>query len=420
MPSLKGLHADYPNPLEWSSFGTSSWTQPEGSLPAYIHEARVFNVNMTNWTVDVSTIFDQKVMLDLQVASPYLGANFGEGFYIVPEVGSKCLICIPSDGPPPFVLAFIMPMVTLPDTSTEEAPAGTASSVGGSPSGSSDFTYAGGRTKGKPGDIVARTRDGNFMILHRGGVAQFGASPLAQRICVPLQNLVTDISQRYSHFNAGGSINWGVQDRGNNDPDTEWRHTVRVYANDEFADLRFAMGKVRSPVPEPTGEDGETSNINQLGIGTDEDTVFEMVLARNGFEDDAGEFKADAEDVKLRIFIDRDGNMMGRWEGSVDLRVKKKLRLTVDDNIEIFCKKNVNVEAEGSVRLIGKQGASLGTAGGALELNGGGKPVASVGSTVRVAITVPINILTPAGPGTITSGQFLEGVVSNGNPTILV
>lgn len=414
---LKGFRERL-NPFLWTSFANTSWTQPEGSIPSFIHEARVFNVNMTNWTVDVATVFDQKVLLDIQVASPYLHPNSGEGFYAVPEVGSKCLICIPSDGPPPFVLAFIMPMETLPDTSSEEAPAGTAP-TGGSPTGSSDFTFAGGRSRGKPGDIVARTRDGNFMILHRGGVAQFGASPLAQRICIPLQNLVTDISQNYNHYNSGGAINWGVQDRGTEDPDTEWRHTLRVFANDALADLRFAMGKVRNPIPEPVGDDGEDSANNQLGIGTDELTVFEMVLCPGGFDTDAGEFKANAEDVKLRIFFDRGGNAMARFEGSVNLRIKKKLRLTVDDNVQIFCKKNVEFQADGMVRMIGKKGASVGTEGGALELNGGTKPIATVGSTVRVAITIPIAITTPQGPGTILSGQFLEGVVQTGNPTIL-
>jgi hypothetical protein len=421
MPALKGLYADYFNPLSWSSMATSSWTQPEGSVPAYIHEARVFNVNMTNWTVDVSTIFDQKVMLDVQVSSPYMNPNQGEGLYCVPEVGSKCLVCIPSDGPPPFVLAFVMPMVTLQDTSTDEAPAGTAPQ-GGEPKNSGDYTFAGGRRRGKPGDIVARTRDGNFMILHRGGVVQFGSTPLAQRICVPLQNLVTDISQNYNHFNGGGTINWGIQDRGAKNPRAELRHTMRVYADDEFADIRFDMGYVRAPVPEPTGDAGENSNNNQLGIGTDEDVVFEFSLARNGFETDGGDFKADAEDVKMRVFVDRAGNMMARWEGSVNLRVKKKLRLTVDDNVEIFCKKNVNVEAEGTVRLIGKKGAELGTGGGAVVVNGGGKPVAYVGSRVKCAFvpgTVPVVSPTGAPLGFVSAG-FVEGVVQAGNPTILV
>lgn len=418
-PSLKGHGRQRLDPFNWTSLaGTSAW-QPEGSIPSFIWEARVFNVNMTNWTVDVATVFDQKVMLDVQVASPYMHPYSGEGFYIVPEVGAKCLVCTPSDGPPPFVLAFIMPMETIPDTTSEEAPAGTAPESG-SAQGSSDYTYAGGRTRGKPGDIVARTRDGNFMILHRGGVAAFGASPLAQRICVPLNNLVTDISQNYNHFNSGGAINWGVQDKGSNDPEAEWRHTLRVFANDTYADLRFDMGKVRKPVPEPVGDEGETIPNTQLGIGTDEPTVFEMVLCRGGF-DDVGDFKADAEDVKLRVFFDRGGNAMARFEGAVNVRIKKKMRLTVDDNIQIFCKKNVSIEADGTVTFNGKKGFNLGTGnpGGAVTLNGGSKPVATVGSTVRVAITVPINVLIGTTPAVITSGQFLEGIVENGNPTIL-
>jgi hypothetical protein len=421
MPALKGIHADYFNPLRWTSFARSSWTQPEGSVPAFVHEARIFNVNMKNWTVDATTIFDQRVMMDIQVSSPYMNANQGEGIYCVPEPGSKCLICIPSDGPPPFVLAFIMPMVTIPDTATEDAPAGTAPR-GGAPKNSSDYTYAGGRRRGKPGDIVARGRDGNFMILHRGGVAQFGSGPLAQRICVPLQNLVTDISQNYNHFNSGGSINWGVQDRGSGDPTTEMRQTLRVFANDEYADIRFAVGHVRSPVPEPTGDAGENSNNNQLSIGTDADTVFEFVLARNGFETDAGDFKAEAEDVKMRIFVDRNGGMMARWEGSVNLRVKKKLRLTVDDNVDIFCKKDVNVTADGKVSFIGKKGASFGTAGGAVTINDGGKPVAHVGSVVRVIIPPGlVPVISPTGvPLGFVGPVPLEGVVSSGNPVTLV
>ena len=423
---LKGTSNDLFNPLNWTSFGRTSWTQPEGSVAAYVHEATVFNVNMTNWTVDVRTVFDQKVMLDVQVAAPYLHPNSGEGIYAVPEVGSKCLITIPSDGPPPVVLQFIMPVVTTPDTATEETPAGTAPR-GGSPEDSGDYNFAGGRRRGKPGDIVARGRDGNFMILHRGGVAQFGSGPLAQRICIPLSNLVTDISQNYNHFNGGGTINWGIQDRGSEDPGAEYRMTQRVYANDEYADIRVDMGRVRSPVLEPTGAAGETSNLEQLGIGTEEELVYEFVLAKNGFETDSGEFKGSAGDVKLRMFFDRGGNALARFEGSVNLRIKRKLRMTIDDDVQLFCKKNVSVQADGKLALLGKSLASLGTEGGNVVVNGGTKTVAHVGSRVKVAITVPIIVSVQAAPppappvpGLIISGQILEGVVMSGNPTILV
>jgi hypothetical protein len=424
---LKGATQEYFNPLSWASFGRTSWTQPEGSVPAFIHEARVFNVNMTNWTVDVQTIFDQKVMLDVQVSSPYMHPNTGEGLYAVPEVGSKCLIAIPSDGPPPVVLSFIMPVITTQDTGSDEAPRGTAPNGGDPEASAGDFNYGGGRSRGKPGDIVARGRDGNFMILHRGGVAQFGSGPLAQRICVPLQNLITDISQNYNHFNGAGSINWGVQDRGNSNPGAEYRMTHRVYANDEYADIRMNVGRVRAPVPEPTGSAGETSNLNQLNIGTDEEVVYEFVLARGGFESDAGEFKGKASDVKLRMFFDRGGSAMARFEGSVDLRVKKKLRITVDQDVQLFCKGNVSMQSDGKLDLTGNALASIGTKGGSVTVNGGSKAVAHVGSRVKVAITVPVAVMVqdkpppaPPSPGVIVSGQILEGVVLSGNPTILV
>jgi hypothetical protein len=364
-----------------------------------------------NWTVDVGTIFDRRLMMDIQVSSPYLNPNQGEGIYIVPEVGAKCLVCIPSDGPPPFVLAFIMPVVTQQIADAEGEETNQRSSA----------TYAGGRRRGKPGDIIARGRDGNFMILHRGGVAQFGSGPLAQRICIPLQNLVTDISQNYNHFNGGGSVNWGVQDKGSNDPTSEFRGTYRVYANDEYADIRVDMGYVQSPTGEPTGDAGEDSNNNQLGIGTSEPVVLEFALARNGFETDSGEFTASPADVKLRVFIDRGGNMMARWEGSVDLRVKKKLRLTVDDDVAIFCKKNASITADGSLKLIGSKGAELGTGGGVLTFNNGSKPLSTVGSIVSIIIPPGVlQVISPTGsPIGVVGPGTLEGVVKTGNPTLL-
>jgi hypothetical protein len=263
------------------------------------------------------------------------------------------------------------------------------------------------------------------MVLHRGGVAQFGATALAQRICVPLGNLVTDISQNYNHFNAGGAINWGVQDRGEADPPTEFRHTLRVYANDSHADIRFAAGHVKRPVPEPTGDDGEDSRNNQLGIGTEEDIVFEFALSRNGFESDAGEFNGQPVEVRLRIFIDRLGNMMGRWEGSVNLRVKKKLYLTVDDDVVIVCKKTASITAEGKLDIVGTQGVNLGTGGGVVALNGGTKALAHVGSGVKVAILPGmLNVMSltvpPVPLGTVlATTSFLEGTVTSGIPTLL-
>ena len=58
--------------------------------------------------------------------------------------------------------------------------------------------------------------------------------------------------------------------------------------------------------------------------------------------------------------------------------------------------------------------------GGVLKLNGGTKPVATVGSTVQIIVPPGVIITTSQGPGTILAGSIFQGIVQTGNPTILV
>ena len=405
--------------MDRSSF-RNSWTISEGSAGAVIHEARILDINLVNWTVDCFTIFDQMRFFDIQVSSPYMHSNAGDGIYVMPEIGAKCLVCIPSDGPPPFVLAFIMPAEVIADAGSEQAPGGTQGGQG-EVTTPTDSTFAGGRAKAKPGDIVLQGRDGNYVKLHRGGVLQIGSTELAQRIYIPLGNLVTDISQNYNHFNSGGSVNWGIR---NGSPDenleTEFKQTFRVFANDEFADIRVAVGKVHQPVPEKPGEASSSIDLEQLGIGGAQ-VVWELILAPGGFETNAGTPNASARDaVKLKIFFDADGNAMMRAEGALSLRVKKKLRIRGDDDIEIFNKGNLTIECDGVLKIIGGKGLEIGTQDAAMKINGGTKAVATVGSQILITTIVPIPIQTSSGPGTILAGAVFSGSVSTGNPTILV
>jgi hypothetical protein len=356
--------------------------------------------------VDCTSVFDRRFWGDIQVAAPYLHSTNGEGVYAVPEVGAKCQVCLPSDGTPPFCLCFIMASESL--------------TTGDKTTG---FTYGGGRGRPKPGDIVLKGRDGNFCILHRGGVLQVGSTDLAQRIYIPLGNIVTDISENYNHFNSGGSVNWGVRATAPDEElDTEFRQAFRVYANDAFADVRLAVGKVQLPVNEPAGDAGETSNLGQLNIANTKDKpiVFELVVAPGGFDTDTGQPTESARAAtKLRLFFDRAGGVLLRSESSVNVRVKNKLRFTTDDNFEVFCKKDIFMQAKGGVRIEGKAVLELATNGGVVKINGGTKPVATVGSMVNLTLVAPIPITTTAGPGTITAGAVMIGQISTGNPTIL-
>jgi hypothetical protein len=288
------------------------------------------------------------------------------------------------------------------------------------------FTYGGGRGRPKPGDIVLKGRDGNFCILHRGGVLQVGATDLAQRIFIPLGNLITDISESYTHFNSGGSINWGVRSTAPDEtPDTEFRQAFRVYANDKFADVRLAVGKVQLPILEPAGDDGETNALEQLGIANSKEKpiVFELVVAPGGF-DDVGQPTEDSRGAtKLRLFFDRAGGAMLRSESAVDVRVKKDLWIKSDKMLRLKGKDSVLIESGANsafLRMTGEASVELGTGGGVVKLNGGTKPVAHVGSMVQITLVAPVPITTPAGPGTILAGAMMQGFITTGNPTVLV
>jgi len=389
----------------------------EGAAPVRMYECTVVNVNYVNWTIDCRSVFDQKFFPDIQVASPYVHPARGEGIYAVPEVGSKCIVGIHSDGPPPFVLGFIMPAQgkTTPDDEKTN------------PGGTDAYTFAGGRIRAKPGDMILRGRDGNFVVLHRGGVLQIGATSVAQRIYIPLRNLITDISQNYEHHNTGGSINWGIASSALDDnPETEWRQTFRVFANDESADVRIAMGKVRQPVPDPADDDKLNSMKNALEVGTTDPVVMEVAVAPQGFDAAEGQPNASARSAtKLRLYFDRGGNGFLRMEGSLGLRIKKRLWIDADDDIDLGTRKFFRVVADKKIQLSAEKGVDITSSNGAIVLNAGSAPIATKGSIVEITVVgAPVIGTAQVGgspvpfTGTIVTGTVLQGVVVTGSPTV--
>lgn len=186
----------------------TSFTNQSGSKPALFVEGRVVDVNMNNWTVDVYSSYDRMRFNDIQCASPYLHHYAGEGGSVMPDLNAKVMVCIPSDSSPPHVAYYIMAFENV-DMAAPDAPQGTTSqpNADGTSSGAS---FAGGRPRAKQGDLTWRGRDGNFLILHRGGVVQIGSTELAQRIFIPLTNSMIDISDNYYHHTQGGTKYWGL------------------------------------------------------------------------------------------------------------------------------------------------------------------------------------------------------------------
>lgn len=392
-------------------------------------EGQVIDINLVNWTVDVFTKFDQKHYLNIQISSPYLHFNRGEGVSVMPDIGAKCYVCVPSDGPPPFVLSFIMPMETI-DGASEDAPDGTDGGKGGVTQEATAASFAGGRTRAKPGDISIRNRDGSFIILHRGGVLQVGASELAQRMYIPLQNLVSDISENYRHQNVGGSINWFVSHaESSTNPPTVSRHSYRLLAGDKKATVRVAIGKLSDVITEP--EEVVRSDLNILGVNTREEPIIcEVLVSPDAISPDDGAMTSNTRKASvLRYFFDKKGNTLYRTSGSVLLRAQGRLRARIDGDVDIIGKGNLFMEFTGAGRIHTSGGLDI--SGGVVRVNGGTSAVARVGSTVSVMIAPPL-ILQLLLPGTGPTGvpvpvlpsptgpAVATGIIMTGNPTVLV
>jgi hypothetical protein len=404
--ALKGVEKyAIPNPLLRSSFRTSMFT-PEGLSSAIVLECTVSDYNLTTWTVDCLSKYDQLRYPNVQVASPYAHPYSGEGMYVVPDVGAKCNVCVPSDGSPPHVQSFVMPMETM--------------TVGeGEDKRPASYTFQGGRLRPKPGDLVLKGRDGNFCILHRGGVLQIGSSQLSQRLFIPLEGIITDISQNYRHYNMAGAINWGIQPGGGLDKlPARYKHTFRLFADEEQASVRVAVGSASDWVAEPQG--GQQENLAELELGTkDNPVVCELVIAPKGFNADAGDLLPNTPDLTtLRFFFDKAGGAFLRSQSSVLVAVKKKFKMVVDEDIQLEAKKGMTIKIGSAGRV--QAGDTLDLSAGVVSINGGTNAVAHVGSMVEVSLVTPIPIIVGGVQGTITAGAKMVGYVKQGNALVRV
>ena len=360
-------------------------------------ECRVVNVNLVAWTVDVVTVYDRRRYFNVQVASPYLHHNNGEGIYVVPEIHAKCVVCVPSDSSPPHVAYFLMASENV-GLASEEAPEGTTSkSVTGSKTTGSSF--AGGRGRYKPGDIIMKGRDGNFVVMHRGGVLEVGATELCQRIFIPLSNTMVDISENYYHHGQGGTEYWGVLP-GRNDQKsaTEYFQSFRVFAEDKFADVRVKIGHVGDPA---TGQvDGEA----RLS-----DVYYEVTVAPQGVDPDSGAYH-DVKQTVFRIAVDKSGNVVLGAKVSMTVFGKELVRIQSENRIVIKAGADIDMRAASGASIDG--GTHLDLRGGVVKIGPGQKPVARQGDLVRV--TFPFTPMTLAPVPLV-----LNGIIITGAPTVL-
>jgi hypothetical protein len=276
---------------------------------------------------------------------------------------------------------------------------------------------------------MVRGRNGNFVILHRGGVLQIGASELAQRIYIPLQNLISDISQTYRHYNTGGAINWYLASgESETNPSTIYRETYRLLAGDKKASIRVTVGRAKDFIAETTNA-VDVSGLG-IGVGKDNPIICEVAIAPDSIEANSGAIDTKTpKATKLRYIFDKSGNAFLRSEGNILVVARKTLRIIADEDIRIDAKKNFTLTVTDSTTING--GKLLALSGDIMKLNGGTRAVARVGDQVQISIVQPLFSFAPAAPGAPvqigpsggpTSGgvpqPFLTGIITTGNESI--
>jgi hypothetical protein len=295
-----------------------------------IYRARITDVNIRDYTVATRMeAAPYTVKFDIPYLSPYVNQNQGEGINWMPEVGSVCWVCEPSeDGRESFVLGWAI---------VDE---------GGS--------YRGGRDLLNPGDIQLKTRDLNFLILRRGGIVQIGSTPVCQRVFLPIRNIMQDFAENYEMHTPAGDLTWQVM-RQDEDSDGHQKCLYQLAAK-EFAD------------------DPNDSTVALLKIGSHGDgdkTILSLQTRDKG-----------GGDVKIGLFLDKDGNINWTMEkdfsltlnsgdfsvqakqGKVSMSSNKATSLDSQDTMDLHSTKAMGIKTDDAMTLQALQKLALkGTAG---------------------------------------------------------
>lgn len=250
--------------------------------PFRCEEGVVVDVDRSTYSIKVQTKHSARDVPDIQTLAAYHHYENGEGIHHLPEVGAICLLGFPNDNTPPFIMGYLgAPAAT---TSPDGEP------VGSTPDGQGSMTGASWRSKRpelNPGDIAITTRDENFLFLRRGGVVQIGATPIAQRIYIPILNFIKDFCENYEFNSFGGDVAWTVG-RQEDDPSGNAPASYTFHMN-EFAQDRKATVRVRHlPLSTPGGGSKSAWEIHVSPQGIDKDTgevtsaVYSMVIQLDG------------------------------------------------------------------------------------------------------------------------------------------
>jgi hypothetical protein len=219
-----------------------------------------------------------------------------------------------------------------------------------------NVSYRCNRQSMNPGDIMLRTRDEGFIILRRGGVVQVGATPITQRIYLPIQNYIKDFCENYELNTLGGSLSWLVH-RTDEDTDGAVRTTVGLFVKEKANDPKHV------------------ATLTVGSHGEDDPDTLDLAVYDSGLDD---------QTLKVRLTITKEGEVSWQiektytvtvksdivfesTEGKYELKAAKEVRIEAGTDFEVKAAGNVKIEgATAKMKATGNvdiEGASVNCGG---------------------------------------------------------
>jgi hypothetical protein len=282
-------------------------------------EATIVDVDRQNWTVRVITRFTDKEPDDVQILSPYLHHVGGEGFHHLPEPGATCYVAFPNDNTPAFIMGY-------------KGVAGVVQSESTEGEGGSAVSFRSRRPRMDPGDIGITGRDGNFIMMRRGGVVEVGATALAQRIYLPMKNYIKDFCENYEMQTLAGDVAWTVS-RVENDPSGNAPASYVFHMNEYAQDAKASVRITHYPPPETEGT---------VKVAT------EITIAPSGIDRETGEVTG----AVYRLSILSDGSV-NELTGERAVKVEGSDTLEVSGDIAYTASGDVTFDAGGTATFKG-------------------------------------------------------------------
>lgn len=280
--------------------------------PVRVEFGKIINVNYDKRTVDFRSEFSERYAYDIPWTSPYFDQIGGSGITFIPEPGMTALCMHISESKrKPVIIAFI----GAPESKSDDE----------------DQSYLCGQQKGNPGDILINGRDGNFLIIKRGGIVQVGSKPICQTLYFPIRNIIQNISENFEIQSFAGELNFEVlrkEDSSEGESKCIFDIAVRQYASDEKPMVTLSIGAL------------------------DNDNNFVLECRDKG-----------GGNTKVKVEIKKSGEIKWQTESKLSITTKDDLTLKSDAKMNLTSKNDLTVKSEsGRVTVEGVNGTVHATA----------------------------------------------------------